>query len=350
MIQFSSKELIIKIFFSLLIFLSIVQSLYSDAAVIFTYHRFGEATHPSTNIRMEQFEQQLNYLEKNSFNVWPLSKIVRYINDGITIPEKIVALSMDDAYKSIYEKAYPLLKKKKFPFTVFVNTSAISSKSKTYLNWEEMREMSLNGAEFSNHSLTHDFLIPRKSENKDEWQNRIYKEINGAQTVLQKELGVDTNNNPKLLSYPYGEYTLESAEYIKSLGFVGVTQTSGPIDSSTDLKFIPRFAMAEAFGNIDGFTLKANTLPLPIASASTYEPIIKDNNPPTLVLTLKHPIKRMNCFTSNGKEINVKWLSELKAEIKSDKELKPPRNRYTCTAPAKNGKWYWFSHLWIIKD
>lgn len=350
MIQSDSKELIIKIFFSLLIYLSIVQSLYSDAAVVFTYHRFGETKYPSTNIRIEQFEQHLNYLEKNNFNVWPLSKIVRYINDEITIPKKTVALTMDDAYLSIYEKAYPLLKKKKFPFTVFVNTSKIRNKSNTYLNWNQMREMSLNGAELSNHSLTHDVLIPRDNEEKKQWQKRIKKELEGAQIKLQKEIGIDTNNNPKIISYPYGEYNLESAQYIESLGYVGVTQTSGPIDSNTDLRFMPRFAMAEAFGDIDGFALKANTLPLPIASASTYEPILEGSYPPSLVLNLKHPIKRMNCFTSNGQKINIKWISELEAEIKSDKKIRTPRDRYTCTAPAKDKKWYWYSHLWIIKD
>lgn len=339
-----------KIFFSLLTFLTIVQSIHSSSAVVFTYHRFGETAYKSTNIRIEQFEQHLNYLEKNNFNVWPLSKIVLYITDGITIPEKTVALTIDDAYLSIYKKAYPLLKKKKFPFTVFVNTSVIVGKSSTYMNWPQMREMSLNGAEFSNHSLTHDVLMPRNNEKKYEWKSRLNKEINGAQIELQKKLGADTNNNPKILSYPYGEYTLKTANHIRSLGYVGVTQTSGAIDLNSDLRTLPRFAMSEIFGNINDFILKSNTLAFPIASASIYEPLIKDTNPPTLVLKLKHPVKRMKCFISNGQEIKVKFNSELEVEIQANQALKAPRNRYTCTAPAKNGRWYWFSHLWIIKD
>ncbi len=60
------------------------------------------------------------------------------------------------------------------------------------------------------------------------------------------------------------------------------------------------------------------------------------------------PLKNLACYTSNGEAITLKWISKTEIEVQAPKQLKPPRDKYTCTAPAKDGKWYWYSHLWII--
>ena len=320
-----------------------------SSAVVFMYHRFDDERYPSTNIKLEQFEKHLEYIEKNNFNVWPLSKIIRYILEGKKLPQKTVALTIDDAYISTYMEAYPRLKAQKYPFTVFVSTNAVDTKSKNYMSWNQMREMSRDGAEFANHSLTHDYLLLYKSETKEKWENRVRAEIQKAQKRLHQELGSTTNENPKLFSYPFGEYNENVTSLLKELGYVGITQTSGVLSSESDLRTIPRFAMAEAFGDIEDFTLKINTLPLPIESISPSEPVITSNNPPLLHLKLKRAIKNLKCYTADGKSIDMKWISEKELQIQAKQPLKAPRDRYTCTAPTKEGRWYWHSNLWIIK-
>ena len=341
-----------RIIFTIFIYIFISKSLlYAEinSAVIFMYHRFGDDRYPSTNIRLKQFEQHLEYIQKNNFNVWPLSKIVRYIIEGKKLPLKTVALSIDDAYISTYTEAYPRLKKRNFPFTVFVSTNAVDTSSKNYMHWDEIREMSMNGAEFANHSLTHDYLLPRKSESKKQWKSRIKTEIQGAQKRLHEELGNKTNENPKLFSYPFGEYDENVIKVLKELDYIGITQTSGVLSSDTNLRTLPRFAMAEAYADIDDFILKINTLPLPIESVSPTEPLVTSNNPPLLELKLKRAIDNLQCYTSSGDKIDMKWISNTELHIQAKYPLKAPRDRYTCTAPAKEARWYWHSNLWIIK-
>ena len=168
----------------------------SNDAVVFMYHRFDEAKYPSTNIRLEQFKFQLDYLTKNNYNVIHLSKLVNLIIQKKPIPPKTVCITIDDAYKSVFTKAYPMLKKRGFAFTVFVNTNAINHKSKFYMSWEQMRQMQENGAEFANHSLSHPYLLRHKDETQKSWQDRITSEILKAQIRLQEELGIKTNENP----------------------------------------------------------------------------------------------------------------------------------------------------------
>jgi len=321
----------------------------TGSAVVFMYHRFGDKRYPSTNIRLEQFEKHLKYIEENGFNVWPLSKIVRYIIDGKKIPLKTVALTIDDAYITTYTEAYPRLKKKNFPFTVFISINAVDSSSKNYMHWDEIREMSKNGAEISNHSLTHDYLLLRKDEPKEQWKSRVTIEIQGAQKRLHEELGNKTNENPRLFSYPFGEYDRHVSELLKKLGYIGVTQTSGVISSECSLMTLPRFAMAEVFADIDDFILKINTLPLPVESVYPSKTVITSDNPPELRLKLKRVIKNVGCYKSDGKRIDVEWMSDTELKIKAKERLKAPRDRYTCTAPEKEGRWYWHSKLWIIK-
>jgi len=333
--------------FIFLIFLS--TTLYASSnAVVFMYHHFGEDRYPSTNIKLRQFQEQLDYLEEYNYNVWPLSKVISHIQNKIQIPPKTVALTIDDAYVSIYTHAYPMLKKKKFPFTIFVNTRPIGHNSINYMTWDQMREMKAYGAEFANHSSTHDYLTPKKDENSLEWKSRIKQELSEAQLRLQEELGINTNQNPKMLSYPFGEYTQATANYIKSLGYVGISQTSGAISELSDLRKLPRFAMSEVFANIEDFKLKLGTLDLALKQVTPWEPMIA-SNPPSLKVTLQKPLDNFSCYVSSGKKIPIKKISELEFEIQASEVLQGPRDRYTCTAVDEEKNWYWYSHLWIIK-
>ena len=334
---------------TLLLIFFLSSDIFAGSAVVFMYHRFGEVKYPSTNITMKQFNSQLDYLEENNYNVLPLSEIIKSIRDKQTLPAKTVAITIDDAYISMFEKAYPILKSKKFPFTVFVSTNAVDNKSKFYTSWQQMREMKKNGAEFANHSLSHDYLLPKKDEEKELWKKRVSKEIRGAQKRLHEELGSDTNENPRLFSYPFGEYDVDTIELLKELGYVGITQTSGTIGLNSDLMIINRFPMAEAFANKEGFVTKLNTLPMPIESTSPLQALVRENNPPKLYIKLKQPLKNMTCYISSGEMIKTKKISDTEFEVQANYKLKAPREKYTCTSPAEGGNWYWHSHLWIIK-
>ena len=94
----------------------------ADHAVILMYHRFGEDTIPSTNIRLEQFDRHLEILASGDYTVWPIGKIVTHLQTKQPLPDRTVGISIDDAYLSVYTEAWPRLKERGFPFTLFVAT------------------------------------------------------------------------------------------------------------------------------------------------------------------------------------------------------------------------------------
>ena len=321
----------------IILLLFIIYSVFADDhAIVFTYHRFGNDKYPSTNITKEQFKAQLEYLHNNHYNVEKLSTVINQLQQNKPLAPKTVVLTMDDAYKSVYTVAFKMLKEYGYKCTVFVNTNPIDVKSKYYMSWDQMREMKKYGIEFSNHSYSHPYLLEKK--------DTLDKEIKYAQERLQKELGEDTNENPKMFSYPFGEYDTEIQKYLEKNGFVGITQTSGVLYKG-NLSEVPRYPMSEKFATKKGFHLKLNTLPLPVE----YTEIDEDQNPPTIKIKLKKSLN-VECFLSSGENIGIKWLDNTTFQVKAKEQFTSRREKYTCTAKAEGGKWYWYSYLWISKD
>ena len=58
--------------------------------------------------------------------------------DDFDIPkkEKKILLTVDDAFQSFYDNAWPYLKKNKIPFVLFVSTEPVGNKA--YMNWEQI--------------------------------------------------------------------------------------------------------------------------------------------------------------------------------------------------------------------
>ncbi|MBK1726728.1 polysaccharide deacetylase family protein [Halorhodospira neutriphila] len=331
----------------------------ADSAVVFMYHRFGEDRYPSTSIRLEQFEAHLDYLAEHDYRVWPLARIVETLRRGEPLPERTVALTADDAYASVYEAAFPRLKARGWPMTVFVATDPVDAGRPGYMSWAQMREMRDSGlVDFANHSASHDYLVRREAGEEEvgseAWEARMRRDVERAQRRLQAELGAAANTEPKLYAYPYGEYSARLAEILTDKGYYAFGQHSGAIGGVDDPRALPRFALNERYGGIDDFALRARSLPLPVAAATPFDPVIDGSNPPRLEVTLADggavATQRLSCFASGQGRITLEWLDEGRTRFAAaaPEPLGPGRSRYNCTAPHRSqDRYFWFSHLWV---
>jgi len=320
-------------------------------AVIFMYHHFGVEKYPSTNVRLEQFEAHLDYIADNGYQVWPLQKIVQYLRDERPFPARVVAITIDDAYTSVYQEAFPRLRARGWPFTVFVATDGVDRRYQALMNWDQMREMRQHGASFANHSASHEHLIRRHpSETDAAWLARVREDIQRAQRRLTKELG----EAPMLLAYPYGEFNTALADLVAELGYTAFGQQSGPAGLGYDFRALPRYPMSERFAGMDGFRTKIASLALPVLSAEPWEPVIDAaTNPPRLRVSLGDSGARLGqlaCFISGQGRVAVEWEDRpaRRFSVQAKAPLPVGRSRYNCTAPSsQQGRYYWYSHLWI---
>lgn len=327
-------------------------------AVVLMYHHFGVEKYPSTNVRLAQFDAHLDYLASAGYEVWPLAKVVEYVLAKKPFPTRVVAITIDDAYLSVYREAYPRLRARGWPFTVFVATDGVDRHFRAYMSWEQLREMQRHGATLANHSATHDYLIRRRAQEDDaQWLARMEQDIRRAQRRLTEELG----EAPMLFAYPYGEYNTALARLVTALGFAAFGQQSGPVGLMSDTRALPRFPMAERFAALPDFQQKVASLAFPLERVLPWDPELGAAEKgttslaeaPRMVMRLADSdarLEQLACFVSGQGRVDVHWLNRAKREfvVQAPAPLAAGRSRYNCTAPSRQpGRYYWYSHLWI---
>ena len=322
----------------------------AEHCVVLQYHHVSEDTPGITSVTPKQFQQHLDYLHDNSFEVLRLSDVVRHLEAREPLPENCIALTIDDAFQSAYLEAWPRVRKYGYPLTVFVSTQSVDQGVTGYLSWEQMREMAADGVDFHNHSHSHDHLVRlREGESMEDWEQRIASEILVAQNRIQKEL----HTTPTLFAYPYGEYNMALQKLVRSMGLTGFGQQSGPAWVDGNFAALPRFPMNTLYASMRTFPTKVRTLPLPIVSAHPMEPLVEDSEwQPTLNLVFSEDVKaprRLTCFVNGSPEVHYAWKEGATTEVSVTPKgvLHVGRNRYNCTLPAGGGRFYWYSHNWL---
>ena len=101
-------------------------------ASVIMYHRFGEDRYPSTNTTIEQLESHIAYLQEGGFTIMALPEIIERFQSGRTVPDRTVAISIDDAYLSVYKEGWPRFRDAGFPITLFVATGPIDRNLRDY--------------------------------------------------------------------------------------------------------------------------------------------------------------------------------------------------------------------------
>ena len=343
----------------LLLLLALAPAAARADAVVFIYHRFGETDTATTNVTLAQFDAHLEHLARGGYAVWPLEKVVATLRDGGKLPERVVAITIDDGFASIWSAAYPRLKARGFPFTVFINTDALDRGLAGYLSWAQVKEMARNGARFADHTATHERVWARRQgEDEARWAARVRSDVGRAQQRLHAELGPDANEDPRLFAFPYGEYDAASAALIAQMGYVAFGQHSGAIarlEHRGSGSPLPRFAMSERYAAAEEFAQKARARALPVAVLAPADPRLAARgatNPPPLRLRFADASwrERIACYYS-AQRMRGSWSADgRELEVRAPERLGTGRHRYNCTGRDARGEWYWFSQPWVVED
>lgn len=315
----------------------------ADWASVIMYHRFGEDKYPYTNIRVEQFQAHVDELVNGGYTVLPLNEIVDKLEAGADLPDKTVAITIDDAYESIYTVAWPILKKAGLPFTIFVSVEAVDKAYPDYMTWDQLRELRDAGVHIGHHGYSHDHL-PLMSP------DQIKTDIEKANERYKSELGFV----PAIFAYPYGEYGNAVKAVIREEGFkAAFGQQSGVVYSTADRLELPRFSMNENYGGIGRFRLAASALPLRVKDVTPSDNVLKQN-PPNFGFTLTEDYGNLNglsCFSSNqtGGAVPIEQIGDARIEVRLSMPFKPGRGRINCTLLGPDRRWRWFGSLFYIK-
>ena len=310
---------------------------------VFMYHRFGEDRYPSTNVSEEQFKSHIEYILNNKLKVIDLNDVIKSFDMNETFDDKAVAFSVDDAYSSFYQIAWPVFRDKNIPVTLFVSTDIIDKKTKGYMTWDEVKKFIEEGGSVGQHTSSH-LHMPLNSISE------IKEDILNSHKSWIKNIGYI----PKLFAYPYGESSNEVIDILKEFGIShAFGQHSGVISSFDNQYYLPRFSLNERFGDIDRFEFAVNAYSLNIEDFLPGDMFLIDNKKPLIEFSILNNLKGspIDCFSNPGGKWDKQEIINIKKnrfQIKLKEDYLSGRARLNCTTKVDD-EWYWFGYQFLVK-
>ena len=331
-------------FILLLLFSTYALPAFSEPGVsVFMYHRFGEDKYPSTNVTEKQFLSHINYVLNNEIKILKLEEIIETLEKNEKFSEKAIAFSVDDAYSSFYEIAWPVFRDKNIPVTLFISTDIIDKKSKGYMSWAEIKEFINQGGSVGQHTSTHLHMPLNKVSD-------IKKDILNSHKSWLKNIGFI----PKLFAYPYGETSNEVIGILQEFDIShAFGQHSGVVSSLDNQYYLPRFSLNERFGEKDRFEFAVNSYSLDVNNFLPINMFLVDNKKPSIEFSIIQDLKgnTIDCFSNPGGKWDKQETLNIKknrVQIKLNEAYLNGRARLNCTTKVDD-KWYWFGYQFLVR-
>ena len=313
--------------------------------VVLQYHHVDDSTPQATSTSRSLFEAQLQMISELGLNVIPLGEGTRQALSTEDNTDNQVAISFDDAYESVYSFAAPVLERYDMPYTIFVNTNSVGARG--YMSWQQLQELANNKqVTIANHSSDHAHLARKKGESEQAWSQRVDRSLDDAHTALKKRMG----SSEPLFAYPYGEYDEGVEKKLEQRDWYGFGQQSGAIGRYSHHTRLPRFPMANAYGQLGSLKDKLLSKAFPVSAIELPDGVVT-RNPPILEFTLGDQLSpdRLTCFASGLGRIDFTTTGNT-VTVQAPKALSGRRFRYNCTHPAGDGRFYWLSQQWLNLD
>ncbi len=174
---------------------------------VLMYHSIDDSGSP-ISITESDFERHLAWLSSGAVSVVPFSEIASTPAD-----EHAVALTFDDAFTSFADFAWPRLKDRGLPASVFVVSDHVGGNNQwggradpgipslALSGWEDLARVAEEGAELGCHSRTHPDLTRLT-------RAQVEEELVGSRAQIQAETGVLASS----FAYPFGYHGPDARE------------------------------------------------------------------------------------------------------------------------------------------
>ena len=178
----------------------------SDTLVL-SYHAVSERWPAALSVTPARLEAQLRFLLTRGYHGRTFSKAVSDGGGG-----RVLAVTFDDGYRSVLERALPILSRLGLPGTVFVPTDFPSGGPMAWpgidgwlgteherelqpLSWDELRRLQDAGWEVGSHACSHPYLSRLGDA-------ELERELVESRRRIEAQLGRPCRS----LAYPYGDH------------------------------------------------------------------------------------------------------------------------------------------------
>ena len=217
---------------------------------ILMYHRLEESGAPGTVVSPEMFDSHMKALSEAGYTAISFEQLSDYMTGSAQPPERPVMITFDDGYMSVYDSAFPILRKYNMKATAFI--IGISHGESIYkgnpdfpiiphFGDSEAREMVASGI-FSIQSHSFDMhqhipfetgplpprrgILQRAGESEEDYINAFISDFTTAAAQIENAVG----ERPFVYSYPFGLHTDLSESLLEELGVTITVTTAARIN------------------------------------------------------------------------------------------------------------------------
>ncbi len=183
-------------------------------------------------VTLSELEDDLAYIKERGYNTITVGQLIDWVYDSQPLPEKPIIITFDDGYETVYSYLLPLLEK----YDMCAVASVVGAYadlftqlddhtlSYSYMNWQEISELANgNRIEIQNHSYDLHKLNNSgrngakkvSGESVHEYSAFLNYDLGKMQSLTEEKTGY----KPRVFTYPYGCYSKESKDILKSMGF-----------------------------------------------------------------------------------------------------------------------------------
>ena len=188
--------------------------------LVLCYHAVSDGWPSSLAVPPAAFERHLEHFVRQEFHGTTFSRAVT----GAGAPPRQLVVTFDDAYRSVLERAFPILERLELPATVFAPTGGdelrawegvdrwLGTRWESELagaTWAELRDLSHAGWEVGSHTRSHPHLTELD-------EATLLGELEDSRRECERRVGVAC----RAIAYPYGDADARVAEAARRAGYV----------------------------------------------------------------------------------------------------------------------------------
>ena len=232
----------------------------SSDLLVLCYHAVSERWPADLSITPENLEAQLDLLANRGYRGVTFTDAVKGVPEA-----KAVAVTFDDAYRSVLELGEPILARLGWPGTVFVPTDFAGSerpmswpgidhwaggefdRELVPMSWEELDGLAARGWEIGSHTCSHPHLTGLEDAVLED-------ELRRSKSVCEERLGRACES----IAYPYGDHDARVVDVARRAGY----RTAGTLPSRMDAGDPLRWPRVGVYYGDDLRRFKAKVSPL----------------------------------------------------------------------------------------
>ena len=206
----------------------------SSDLLVLCYHAVSERWPADLSITPSNLEAQLRLLADRGYRGVTFSEAVTTPAEG-----RRVAVTFDDAYRSVLELGEPILKRLGWPATVYVPTDFAGTerpmswpgidhweggefdRELVPMSWDELDGLAARGWEIGSHTCSHPHLTKLDD-------GALEDELRRSKSVCEEQLGRTCAS----IAYPYGDHDDRVVDVARRAGY----RTAGTLPSRMDAR------------------------------------------------------------------------------------------------------------------